>query len=312
VKTNDKASMPTKNTVFIHTNAKQIAGAIVSAHSMKRNTKSAHSFDVAILQKEDHAFFRDFEGRKFLRGGGWRTWRNEDLQSFTPTRFMPPELIGYAGRAIVIDPDIFAIGDVNELFERDMLGHAVMAKQRPGHNKQKDYIASSAMLLDCSKLRHWRVAEQFASMFEGKLDYEDWITLKREPKGTIGFLESEWNDFDKLTSATKLLHNTKRNTQPWKSGLPIDYTSRLPFLSKIMPENGIKLWGKYKSHPDKRQQDLFYAFARECMDNGTLTETMVRDEMRANHMRHDSLDLIRSAKSVDGILSAVALSSKAA
>jgi hypothetical protein len=304
--------MPRKNTVFIHTNAKQIAGAIVSAHSLKRNTKSPGSFDVSILQKEDHAFFRDFEGRKFLRGGGWRTWRNEDLQSFTPTRFMPPELMNYSGRAVVIDPDIFAIGDVNELLERDMQGTAVMAKRRPGHNSRKDYVASSAMLLDCAKLRHWQVAGQFASMFEGKLDYEDWITLKLEPAGTIGFLEPEWNDFDKLTPATKLLHNTKRNTQPWKSGLPIDYTSKLPFLSRIMPENGFRLWGKYRQHPDSRQQDLFYALARECMDIGTLTEQMVRVEMKANHMRHDSLELIRKAKSVDAILSNVHNASKAA
>ena len=39
----------------------------------------------------------------------------EDLQSFTPLRFMPPQLMGYEGRAIVIDPDVFAVGDVYEL-----------------------------------------------------------------------------------------------------------------------------------------------------------------------------------------------------
>ena len=29
------------------------------------------------------------------------TWRNDDLQSFTPLRFMPPQLMGYRGRAVV-------------------------------------------------------------------------------------------------------------------------------------------------------------------------------------------------------------------
>jgi len=33
-----------------------------------------------------------------------RPWFNDDLQSFTPTRFMPPELMAYQGRAVVIDP----------------------------------------------------------------------------------------------------------------------------------------------------------------------------------------------------------------
>jgi hypothetical protein len=300
------------NTVFIHTNRKQIAGAIVSQHSLKRNSMSPDAFDVKILLKEDFGFFKDFEGRKFLRSGSWRTWRNEDLQSFTPTRFMPPELMNYHGRAVVIDPDVFAIGDVNELFLRDMSGKSVMAKRRPGHNNRDDYIASSVMLLDCRRLTHWNVKDQFASMFEGKLDYEDWIILKNEPSGSIGYLESEWNDFDKLTPATKLLHNTKRNTQPWKAGLPIDYTTRIPLVGKFLPENGIRLWGRYKKHPDPRQEDLFYALARECLDNGTLTDTMLRDEMKNNHIRHDSLELIRTARKVDEVLSGIKPMAKAA
>ena len=157
-----------KNCVFIHTNAKQMVGAIVAAHSMKRQSKNPDAFDVKIINKEEFTFFRDFEGRKFLRAGGHRTWRNDDLQSFTPTRFMPPELMGYKGRAVVIDPDVFAIGDVNELLTRDMQGKAIMAKQRPEHNDRRDYIASSVMLLDCAKLKHWKVKEQFASNVRGQ------------------------------------------------------------------------------------------------------------------------------------------------
>jgi hypothetical protein len=294
-----------KNTVFIHTNGKQIAGATISQYSLKRQSRSPEAFDVKILLKEDYTFFKDFEGRKFLRSGGQRAWKNDDLQSFTPTRFMPPELMGYQGRAVVIDPDIFAIGDIQELFTRDMKGAAVMAKGRPGHNGRKDYIASSVMLLDCAKLTHWNVKEQFASMFEGKLDYENWITLSREPKGSIGYLEDEWNDFDTLTARTKLLHNTKRNTQPWKTGLPIDYTARVPFLSKFLPDNGIRLWGKYKKHPDPRQEELFFSFVKECLANGSMSDAMLRDEMNKNHVRHDALELVKHVRGVDVILSEV-------
>ncbi len=301
-----------RNAVYIHTNGKQVVGAIVSAHSLKRQSRAPEAFDVKILMKEDHRFFRDFEGRKFLRSGGWRKWKNDDLQSFTPTRFMPPELQGYQGRAVVIDPDVFAIGDVNQLFTRDMQGKSLMAKRRAGHNGRSDYIASSVMLLDCVRLKHWNVARQFASMFEGQLDYEDWIILKNEPAGTIGFLEDEWNDFDKLTPATQLLHNTKRNTQPWKTGLPIDYTSRIPLISRFVPDNGIKLWGKYKRHKDPRQEELFFAFAKECLANGTLSETQLREEMQRNHLRHDALAMMNRARSVDDILGEVSAIAKAA
>jgi hypothetical protein len=36
-------------TVFIHTNHKQIVGALVAAHSLKHNSKNAEEFDVKIL-----------------------------------------------------------------------------------------------------------------------------------------------------------------------------------------------------------------------------------------------------------------------
>ncbi|MGQ0486447.1 MAG: hypothetical protein ACT4SY_13980 [Hyphomicrobiales bacterium] len=296
-----------KNTVFIHTNAKQIAGAIVSAHSLKRNSRNPEAFDVKIIHQEDFAFFKDFEGRQFLRAGGLRTWKNGDLQSFTPTRFMPPELMGYEGRAVVIDPDVFAVGDVNELLTRDMDGKAVMARRRAGHNGRDDYIASSVMLLDCAKLKHWNVRKQFEDMFAGKLDYENWIVLANESRENIGFLETEWNDFDRLTPATKLIHNTKRRTQPWKTGLPIDFTNRVPLIGRFLPENGIRLWGKYKKHPDPRQEALFFALLRECVESGQITVARIEAEMRHNHVRHDALELIQRVPPLDRILGDVKL-----
>lgn len=296
-----------KNTVFIHTNGKQIAGAIVSAHSLKRNSRSPDAFDVKIIRQEDFPFFKAFEGRQFLRAGGWRTWKNDDLQSFTPTRFMPPELMGYEGRAVVIDPDVFAVGDVNDLLTRDMGGKAIMAKCRAGHNGRDDYIASSVMLLDCARLKHWNVAKQFEDMFSGKLDYDNWIVLANEPRGNIGYLESEWNDFDRLTSATKLIHNTKRRTQPWKTGLPIDFTNRIPVIGRFLPENGIRLWGKYKKHPDPRQEAFFFALLKECLDSGQISRQQIEAEMRSNHVRHDALEVMARVAPLDQILGDVKL-----
>ncbi|MGI9480822.1 MAG: hypothetical protein ACR2OR_00535, partial [Hyphomicrobiales bacterium] len=245
-----------KNTVFIHTNAKQMVGAIASAHSMKRNSATPESFDVKIIATEDHPFLKDYEGRKFLRAGTARVWKNDDLQSFTPLRFMPPELMGYQGRAIVVDPDVFAFGDVADLFERDMQGKAIFARPRPGHNGRDDYIATSVMLLDCAKLKHWRVGTMFDELFDQKRDYENMIILADEPRESIGELETVWNDFDRLEADTKLIHNTKRRTQPWKTGLKVDFTNRIkvPFIARLLGTNGIKLPGRYHRHPDPRQE----------------------------------------------------------
>lgn len=291
------------NTVFIHTNAQQMVGAIVSRHSLKRMAADPDSFDVKILAREDFPIFEKFEGRKFLRAGGWRVWKNDDLQSFTPLRFAPPQVMNYQGRAVVIDPDIFAVGDIGELLNRDMQGKAVCARRRPGHNGRDDYMATSSMLMDCAKLTHWNMEAQFEDMFEGKLDYEDWIILASQPKGTVGEIEEVWNHFDKLTPETRLLHNTKRRTQPWKTGLPIDFTNRIPLIGKFLPNAGIRKRGKYKQHPDPRQENLFFAWLRECVDSGQISETDIKGEMKANHVRHDALEMLKKAPDVSALLS---------
>lgn len=291
-----------QNTVFIHTNDRQMLGAIVSRHSLKRNSANPDRFDVRILRREEFDFFDAFEGRKFLRAGVWRPWRNDDLQSFTPVRFAPPEEMNCQGRAVVIDPDVFAVGDINELFERDMQGKAILARPRGGHNNRDDYIATSVMLLDNARLTHWNMRERFEKMFRGELDYEDWIVLATEPRETIGFLEPHWNDFDRLNRQTRLLHNTKRRTQPWKTGLPIDFTNRVPLIGRLLPGGGIKLPGRYKKHPDPRQESLFFALLRECVETGQVGEADIRREMAADHVRHDALEMLKQAPGVDDIL----------
>jgi hypothetical protein len=293
-----------KPTVFVHTNHKQLAGALVSAYSLRRNSRHADQFDVRILHHKDFPFFQAREGQKFLRGREHRVWHNEDLQSFTPLRFMPPEVMGYQGRAVVMDPDIFAVGDIFELLSLDMQGKAIMCVARPGHHDRPDYLASSVMLLDCAQLTHWRCEEQFNEMFEFRRDYVVWIYLGLEPRERIGLLDPVWNHFDTLTEDTKLLHNTKRQTQPWKTGLPRDYTVRQKTGWRAQINGAatqVKGWllgrhataGYYTRHPDPRQEAFFFGLLRECLDQGLVTEDFLKDEMQRNHLRHDTLELLR-------------------
>jgi len=293
-----------KPCVFIQSNPKQIVGAIVAAHAMKRNSRHADEFDVRIIRIEDHPFFQAKEGQSYLRDGVYRKWLNDDLQSFTLTRFMPPELMGYQGRAVCIDPDVFALADVWELLTLDMQGKAIMAAvTRSKVEGKAGQFDSSVMLLDCAKLKHWKVSEQFEAMFEGKIDYKDWIALKLNDPDTIGALEPSWNHFDTLNAETKMVHTTYRRTQPWKTGLPIDF--QMPERNRRRPISGL-FWrmvrrvlgpyaflGKYEPHPDKRQEQFFFGLVKECLENGSLTEEMLKREMRQNHVRHDALDLVR-------------------
>lgn len=295
-----------KPTVFIHTNDKQMIGAKASAYSYKRNSATPDAFDVKIIRKEDYDFFTDYAGKPFLRAGTKRLWSNDDLQSFTPTRFMAPELMNYKGRAVVTDPDVFAVGDICELLSRNMRDKAIMCRQRPGHNKRQDYLATSVMLLDCAKLKHWNVQQNFDELFRFERDYENWLTLAIEPRETIGLFEHEWNDFDRLTENTKLIHNTKRRTQPWKTGLPIDYTVRsklLGLLPKPMARTmakfvneGYQPKGRYIRHPDPSQETFFFNLVKECLENGEITDAELRAAIASNHVRHDAYKVVSDLK----------------
>ena len=294
--------------VFIQTNERQWLGALVSAYSLKRNSARPDDFDVEIMHVKDFPFLSEKENQPFLRGGSTRIWHMSDLQSFTPLRFMPPKLMGHRGRAVVIDPDIFAVGDIMELLDREMGGKRVMGRHRSDKPDKAWQIATSVMLLDCEKLRHWEPEKEFDELFQFKRDYKDWIVLRDEPRENVGYLEDEWNDFDRLTEKTKLLHNTKRRTQPWKTGLPVDFVPAdklrkyplLPQLNRlrvrVFGEYG--LLGRYKSHPDPKQEQFFFGLLRECLEKGVITEDSAEAEMRKNHVRQDALDLVERIPSL--------------
>ena len=100
-----------RNTVFIQANARQMLGAKISAESFRKASKAPDSFDVAIMDAEDYPRLMR-KGQSILRAGVVRQWDPDDLQSFTPLRFAPPKLMGYQGKAVVVDPDCFGVGDV--------------------------------------------------------------------------------------------------------------------------------------------------------------------------------------------------------
>jgi hypothetical protein len=293
----------THRSVFIHVNHKQWLGAVVGKYALEKNSAHTDKFDVRFIEVKDQPFMAAREGEIYLRDGGYRQWLNNDLQSFSPLRFMPPELMDYSGRALVIDPDVFAVGDVWELLNRDMQGNAIMCRAKSGNKGKRGALASSVMLLDCARLRHWQVERQFKQMFVGKRDYMQWIGLYLEDRDTIGLFENEWNDFDHLTPATKMLHTTKRRYQPWKTGLKVDY--RMADTFRLFPPKhwlrrarraifgDYGLAGRYKPHPDPAQERLFFTLVSECLDQGIITESVIRDEMAHKHLRSDAIELVK-------------------
>lgn len=298
-----------KPTIFIHTNPQQLIGAKISEYSIRKMTKHSNHFDVKLINLQEFPCLLQREGQIYLRKGSERMWRNQDLQSFTPLRFLPPQLMGYQGRAIVIDPDVFALDDIYELLTRDMEGKAIVCRKVFPANGETPYYSSSVMLLDCSQLKHWQWERQIEDLFALKFDYQAWITLSMEAEDVIGDLEVEWNHYDTLNKDTKLVHNTRRLTQPWKTGLPIDFIPKKPngseaeksgtsFREKIKRAKAF-LKGKknypsntYQPHPDSKQEEFFFGLFKECFERGILTEEFIQDAMNNNFLRKDAMSIL--------------------
>ena len=60
--------------------------------------------------------------------------------------------------------------------------------------------------------------------------------------------------------------------------------------------------GTYKTHPDERQTQLFVGLLKECLQNGLISEDLVKEHMAANHVRHDAFEVIKRTPPVEQVL----------
>lgn len=293
-----------KPTVVIHTNDRQLVAARVGAYSLRSRSKSPDLFDVRLLRLEEtpHLYGRNNQRFVWWDGDAPSVFRRRDLQAFAPLRRMVPALLGFQGRALVLDPDVFAIGDVYELLTRDMDGKAILCCQKSQWRDGRRLYSSAVMLLDCSKLTHWQWEREIDDIFRGTVKLGPWLSLLDESPERIGLLEEEWNHCDTLTEKTKLLHNTEIPTQPWKTGLPADYhehAPRWPAPLEMLRRGAHQMAsaGKdrrlfYRRHPDPRQERVFFTLLRECLSEGSITRGFLRQAMRKNYLRKDALTLL--------------------
>jgi len=269
--------------VFIQSNNKQLFGAQLAKFALEKN--ASKPINVEILNVDELPIFKKLNGKEYLfNQKETRVYDATDLQYFTLTRFMPPECMRFSGRAVVIDPDIFALADIHTLLERDMEEHAILACPKKGA------WDSSVMLLDCKKLPHWRIAGIIERLVTKEIDYTTTMTLRKE---RVGELERVWNSLDELNGYTKMLHTTNRLTQPWKTGLPIDFTrNKMKRLFGIIPREPIhKLLNKYpthyQQHPNKNIETFFFELTKDALRQRAITKDYVQSEIESGHVRPD-------------------------
>lgn len=287
-----------RNKVFICTNNKQLIGALVSKYTIERYSKTSKNLKVEIINSDDGGELDRLTDRQYLREKIPHTFDSNDLQTFTLLRFAPPELMCYEGRALVVDPDVFSTGaDVTELLERDMEGNAILS--RPGKLGQS--WISSVMLLECNKLKHWSLAEIVDGLLALKIDYREQMDLQNET-ALVRPLEENWNQFDFIDGNTKLLHATQRITQPWKTGLPVDFlkdpTKKPKSVLGFIPREWIRrLVGRpsnshYREHPDHKVKEFFFGHLKAAVDTGYIPFEAIRNAVEIKAVREDIFEVL--------------------
>lgn len=277
--------------VFIRMNNKQLLGAMLGKYAILRHAQHPEQISVTFINVDEIPLFKSFEGKKYKRSDYQLTYKLNDLQSFTLAAFMAPELCNYQGRALVIDPDVFALTDVGPLFERPLDGSSLLARRK------KSGWDTSVMMLDCSRLAHWKMSRILDDLAGFRINYDDWMSLHHEK---VSDLEIGWNSWDKIDSDTKMLHTTNRLTQPWKTGLKIDFTwNPRGKVFRIIPKEWLlRLLGKipktYQPHPDKNIELFFFHLLKDAMEGGVVTERLIKDEIAAKHVRSDMLDKLKT------------------
>ena len=285
-----------KYKVFIQSNSKQYLGALVSKYTIERYSSNLDKFAVEILSVDEISEIKNIFNKEILKDGKKIIYSQNDLQSFTLSRFLPPQLMNFEGRSIVIDPDVFSVyTDIWDLFKIDMGSYAALMRR---HNVG---WGTSVMLINNKKFKHWKIEEMVNDLIKHKVDYRDLMCLRNEIQ-KIGVLDNVWNSYDTLSDKTKLLHNTLRITQPWRVGLKIDYIpKRMKPLFGIIPRELIHMaLGRnpyiHREHPDKNQTNFFFSHLKSAIIEEKISINLVEKEIINKNLRPDAIKILNKVK----------------
>lgn len=293
--------------IYIQGNERMSIPAQVAGYSFARWSNERVRIEPVVMYAQQMQELAGREGQAWLQGDVMITYKLDDLCSFMPTRMSPPTLQGFQGRCVVIDPDMFAVQDVSELFTMDMQGKAIWAAPPPEYREGP--YETSMMLLDCSKLRHWDLEPMLRKMCAGELDYGEWERLRYEAPHTVGTLDRVWNTYDSWEPETRVLHNTNYLWWPWKRGRAVEYWEhRLWVRDDLKLRNKARLVVKaarrrlkaprvYEGHPDPRQEQNFIDLLGEALECGHIRREEVQASMDKGHIRSDLLAVVDASRS---------------
>ena len=110
-------------------------------------------------------------------------------------------------------------------------------------------------------------------------------------KSRLLLSNENFNSFDKFNSKTEFLHTTNRITQPWKTGLKVDFYKykfdygESTFIKRKLNEiietvKNIIFPKKYLPHPDQSVTDLFDKLFQDALNSGYISKEEVSKNIK--------------------------------
>lgn len=209
--------------LYIQTNKRQEVAAKISASSFIKN--GFNKENIFFMRLEDNKYLKNKFGKKYLRNGKLTTFKN-DLQSFTLLRFFAPQMNNFSEKILIIDPDVFAIKNIDNL-------NNILSDEDDMCCTFIDGLARSEVMFVNAKKIRWNFEKIINDLFNLKIDYKDLINLKFENQKKIKKIDKNiFNCHDDFFDNTIFLHTSNRSTQPWKEGLQLEY-DKYSFFAKL-------------------------------------------------------------------------------
>lgn len=143
---------------------------------------------------------------------------NRTKTGFSFSRFLIPELCNYKGKGIYLDADMQLFTDISKLWNTDFDGRHVLYSYQSIESGRTPQF--SVLLLDCAKLKDWKIHDIIKGFDDGKYSYgelmQQFCIVPDEFKAPS--LDPSWNSLEHYEAGvTNLIHYTDMPTQPWVS-----------------------------------------------------------------------------------------------
>tara|TARA_Y100000590_G_C15701491_1_gene1006959 strand:+ start:1538 stop:2380 length:843 start_codon:yes stop_codon:yes gene_type:complete len=274
--------------VYIQSNRYQLIAANVAKYSFER-----FGCKVNIMDAEKNELLKKSFNKNIIRNKKTITYK-DDLQSFTLLRFLAPQLDNYKNKILVIDPDIFALKNPKDLYDKFVNETINIVCTYYGESPR-----SEMMMINANKVS-WKFEKIVEDLFNLQLDYSDLMKLKFDNSLVINKIENKYNSHDKLDENTVLLHTTSRITQPWKIGLNVDferhYTKKYLIKENIkrlmsMKYNYDALSKKYIMHKNKLVFETICKLFKEAYKSNYITKEMLNLSIDNNYISKEFCEM---------------------